>query len=157
MNVRSVIFAILPLIAACTSTPAPHTTTSTLNAIQAANRELMDRYNRGDKLGVARMYEDTAILMSSGGERYEGRAAIDAYWNPPADPARPTAARTWTLEVLSLEGTDTMPIQRGRSLLKGEWQNKPSVSDVQFLVVWRKQSDGTHKIAIDAWWPTGTK
>lgn len=89
------------------------------------------------------------------GERYEGRAAIDNYWNPPPKPgAAPAQPGKWILEVLSLEGTPAMPIQRGRSILESEWQGKTHISDVQFLVVWRRQPDRSYKIAVDAWWPT---
>lgn len=129
-------------------------------AIQAANDELMARFNRGDKLGVAAMYTDDAMMLSDGGERYQGRAAIDRYWaGDPSAPARP-APKTpphWTLHILSLEGTPEMPVQRGRSIIASEWEGTPKTSDVQFFVVWRRQPDGTYRIAVDAWWPTPAK
>ena len=121
--------------------------------IEAANRQLMDAYNRGDKAAVARMYEDNALMISDRGERYQGREAIDKYWNPPPKPgAKPGK---WTLEIISLEGTERMPIQRGRSILEFPTESKPIVSDVEFVVIWRRQADDSYKIAVDAWWPTG--
>lgn len=125
------------------------------DVIKLANRQLMDAYNRGDKLAVARMYEDNAVMISDRGERYQGREAIDAYWNPPPKPgAAAPKPGAWSLEVLSVEGNPNMLIQRGRSILKSEWDGKASTSDVQFVVVWRRQSDNSYKIAVDAWWPT---
>jgi len=114
----------------------------------------MARYNRGDMSGVARMYEDDAVMISSRGERYQGRAAIDAYWNPPQKPGQGSKPGKWTLEVLSVEGTEFMPVQRGRSILEGQWEGKATTSDVQFVVVWRKQPDGSYRISVDSWWPT---
>jgi ketosteroid isomerase-like protein len=145
------------VLAACATQPLsePREAASFRPAIEAANRQLMDAYNRGDTIAVARMYADDALMISDRGERYEGRVAIDKYWNPaPAPNAPPAKPGKWTLEVLSLEGTDTMPVQRGRSILVMEWQGKPRVSDVQFVVIWRKQPDGSYKIAVDGWWPT---
>jgi ketosteroid isomerase-like protein len=130
------------LLAAC-STP------SFRSDIEAANRHLTDSFNRGDYRAVAAAYLDDAVLIGPGDYRVEGREAIDAYW------IRPWQDPHWSLEVLDVEGTPDMPVQRGRSLLRTTENGKMDLSDVQFVVIWRRQPDGTYKIAVDAYWPTG--
>lgn len=128
--------------------------------VKSANQQLMDAYNRGDKQAVADMYEDTALMMSSSGERYQGREAIVQYWNPnakgdaPNNPAISPPTSKWTLNIHSIEGTPPMPIQRGQSILEFQRDGKTTTSDVQFIVIWKRQTDGSYKIAVDAWWPT---
>lgn len=137
-------FALIPtalLLTAC-STP------SFQRDIEAANRRLTDSFNRGDYRAVANAYLDDAVLLGPNNYRVEGRQAIDAYW------IRTWNDPHWTLEVLDVDGTPDMPVQRGRSLLRTTENGRIDVSDVQFIVVWRRQPDGTYKIAVDAYWPT---
>ncbi|MFN0134445.1 MAG: YybH family protein [Phycisphaerales bacterium] len=120
--------------------------------VVARNQELVDRFNRGDKIGVARMYADDAIMMSDR-ERHAGREAIDAYWaGPQGAPKPPRAIERWKLDVLSVEGSADLVVQRGRSTIEGEWEGKPRASIVEFVVIWRRQSSGDYRIAVDAWW-----
>ncbi len=132
-------FALVACLAGCVSPPFR-------TEIEAANRQLAERFNAGDYAAVAATYLDDAVLLGPRGYRVEGREAIDAYWVKEWTNAR------WTLKVLGLEGTADMPVQRGRSILEYDRPGGRHVSDVLFLVVWRRQPDGAYRIAVDAYW-----
>ncbi len=147
--VRTFLLIVLVLQASCASGPRGAGRAErhpAYGAILEANRELESRFERGDNAGVAAMYEDDAVLLGADGYRVEGREAIDAYW----DRARENPG--WTLDILSLEGDVSLPVQRGRSVLEYDRDGARRVSDVQFLVIWRLQPDGTYRIAVDAYW-----
>lgn len=145
-------YALLAITAVwLTGCTAAHSDRATFDAIVAANRELMDRMNRGDRAGVARMYADDAVLLGPNNYRVEGRAAIDEYWT------RDKATARWKLEVLSVECPADMPVQRGRSILETQRDGVWKSSDVQFLVIWRRQPDGGYRVAVDAYWSSEPK
>lgn len=115
--------------------------------IEAANQRLVELFNRGDYRAVAAMYADDAVLLGPRGYRIDGREAIDIYWD------RPRQDASWSLEVLDITGTGEMPVQHGRSVLRQQRDGKPLVADAQFVVIWRRQPDGSYRIVVDAYWP----
>lgn len=142
---------VLAVLVGCASGPRMQVGADTRRAIEKMNAELCERYNRGDRAGVAAMYADDAIMIDHEGRRYVGRAEIDEYWTPRRPPA---PGDHWELEVLSIEGDAESPVQRGRSRLRWEHDGKTGVSDVQFVVFWKRQPAGDYRIVLDAWWPT---
>ena len=58
----------------------------------------------------------------------------------------------WELQVHSVEGNDKLATQRGRSILTYIKNGERRVSTVEFLLIWQRQTDGTLKIAVDAYW-----
>jgi len=122
--------------------------TKRFNDIQAANQELTSRLKAGDLKGVAALYADDAVMLGPGGFRIAGRKAIDDYWTGIKHPV------DWQLEILSLDGKDDLTHQIGRSVLTtADDQGNQRVSDVFFSLIWRRQPDGTYKVAVDAYWP----
>lgn len=115
--------------------------------IEAANDRLVELFNRGDYREVAAMYADDAVLMGPGGYRIDGRDQIDMYWDRPRQDAR------WSLEVLDITGTAEMPVQHGRSVLRQQRDGRTVVADAEFVLIWRRQPDGSYRIAVDAYWP----
>ena len=118
--------------------------------VEAANLAMTTAFNRGDYQGAARGYADDARIIGPNGERVSGRAAIDRYWMglPPKS--------NWKLEVLEVGGSPESPWQLGRSTLTmpGRDGGPTSISVVDFVGVWKKQSDGTLKLYIDMWNPS---
>ena len=117
--------------------------------VEAANLAMMTAFNRGDYQGAARWYADDARIIGPNGERVSGRSAIDRYWMglPPKS--------NWKLEVLEVGGSLESPWQLGRSTLTmpGRDGGPAQISIVDFVGVWKKQSDGTLKLYIDMWNP----
>lgn len=129
-------------LTACAARPRFH------DEIRAANRQLESDFNRGDYQAVAHAYADDAMLVGPGGRVVSGRGAIDEYWVHPWVNAR------WALTVRGVEGTAEMPVQRGRSILRYDRDGKPVVSDVEFLLLWRRDESARYRITLDAYWRT---
>lgn len=128
--------------------PPPEPNPKLVTEIEARNRDLERAYASGDMLGVAAVYTDDAVMLSPSGKRWEGREAIDAYWQgiePPID---------WQLEAFSVEGGDTMAVQRGRStLVYIDDGGARHTSVVEFMLVWtRLDTSTTWRISVDSYW-----
>src|SRR5262245_1609558 len=89
---------------------------------------------------VAAFYTDTA-LMAGGGQRTEGRAALEAYWKGA------TGFWDWTLEVLHVGGTAEAPWQYGRSRLVSR---SGQVMETHFLGLLRRAPSGELRFHVDA-------
>ena len=134
------------VLAACAGIRTPVGQPSLRSEIEAANRALEVAFRTGDLLGVARSYQDDAILLSPSGKRVSGRVEIDEYWTRFQDPL------DWQLEVFAVEGEGDIAYQRGRSHLVSKRDGERHTSVVDFVLVWRRQPDGGWKIAVDAYW-----
>jgi ketosteroid isomerase-like protein len=111
--------------------------------VEEVNRAMEAAFNRKDLLAAARFYADDATIIGPRGERVRGRERIDQYWTSIRNPV------SWKLDVLEIGGSRDEPWQVGRSTLVTG--NPPEVhsSITDFIVLWRRQRDGTLKIYID--------
>jgi len=117
-----------------------------LHEIVEANRLLEERFASGDLLGVADFYADDALLFAPGGQRVQGREEIDAYWSNIVGPV------SWELDIRTLEGSQDLVFERGTSRLTAQYEGGLQTSTVEFAFLWRRQPDGSWKIALDAFW-----
>ena len=114
--------------------------------IEALNRDMESALRKGDLLAVARFYSDDAILLGPRGQRIEGRDAIDRYWTGLRGP------KDWKLTIDKLGGDPQTVYQIGRSRLVTEDGGRETVSEVEFVVVWRRQESGdTYRIEVDSY------
>jgi ketosteroid isomerase-like protein len=150
------VLLLVALIGACrTATPVAGPQALEDRAIQrelaAVNTAMAATFNRGDYLGAARFYTDDAQIIGAGGVRVTGREAVDRYWTSIP------AGSTWRLDVLDAGGSRNSIWQLGRSTLVMPSRNgdgTTNTSIVDFLGVWKRQSDGTLKLYIDMYVPT---
>jgi len=111
--------------------------------IEAVNREMEVAFGRKDLLAVAKFYADDARLIGPRGQEVRGRAAIDAYWANIRNP------KSWRLEAFDIGGSANEAYQFGRSTLVQENSTGDRTSVTDFVVVWKRGSDGKWKIALD--------
>jgi len=111
--------------------------------IEGINRQLEEAFNRGDMMAVASYYTDDARLVGPRGQEIRGRAAIDAYWRNVRNP------KSWRLEAFDIGGSRDEAYQFGRSTLvqTGTAGDRTSVAD--FVVIWKRGSDGRLRMALD--------
>jgi ketosteroid isomerase-like protein len=95
---------------------------------------------KSDPAGVAAFYGDNAIVVG-GGQRYQGRTAIDNYWKSA------TTFNDWSLEVIESGGPANAPWQYGRSVLTSRSGNK---AETYFLGLLRRSPAGDLKFYVDA-------
>lgn len=108
--------------------------------------EMENCFKSGDLLGVARFYADDAVIIGPAGNTTHGRDAIDDYWQHFTDPVG------WRLDLYTIEGSNALISQRGRSTLEYKSNGEPRRSVVEYLLVWVRQPDGQLKIVLDAYW-----
>jgi ketosteroid isomerase-like protein len=111
--------------------------------IEEHNRKMVEAFKRGDYLAVARFYSDDATILSHRGQKVRGREAIDKYWTGIK------GAKDWKLEVIELGGDRETIYQIGRSTLTTEREGKESIYACDFVVIWKRQPDGSYKIHVD--------
>ena len=111
--------------------------------IEGINRQLEEAFNRKDLLAVARYYADDARLIGPRGQEVRGRAAIDAYWLGVRGP------KSWRLEAFDIGGSRDEAYQFGRSTLVQEGTAGDRTSVANFVVIWKRGSDGQLRIALD--------
>ena len=111
--------------------------------IEAVNRQMEVAFGRKDLLAVAKFYADDARLIGPRGQEVRGRAAIDAYWIGVRNP------KSWRLEAFDIGGGPDEAYQFGRSTLVQENSTGDRTSVTDFVVVWKRGSDGQWKIALD--------
>ena len=111
--------------------------------IEAVNRQMEIALGRKDLLAVAKFYADDSRLIGPRGQEVRGRAAIDAYWSNIRNP------KSWRLEAFDIGGGRDEAYQFGRSTLVQENATGDRTSVTDFVVIWKRGSDGQWKIALD--------
>jgi CubicO group peptidase (beta-lactamase class C family) len=89
---------------------------------------------------VAAFYADDAVI-TGGGQRHEGRAAIDGYWRDA------TMFKSWTLELLQTGGAPEAPWQYGKSVVVS---TSGRTMETYFLGLLRREG-GSLKFVVDAY------
>lgn len=111
--------------------------------IVATNRQMVETFKRGDLRGVARFYADDATIFSYRGQKIQGREALDRYWTGIK------GAKDWKLEVIELGGDKETVYQIGKSSLTTDNGGAEKTYVCDFVVIWKRQSDGAYKIHVD--------
>jgi len=115
--------------------------------IEQRNRQMELAFGAGNLLGVADVYADDAWLLPPEGGRIQGRAEIDQHWSAIGDPL------DWRLVSHDIEGSELQAYELGRSDLTVRRDGVVQRSVTEFLWLWRRGTDGTWRIAMEAWWP----
>ena len=115
--------------------------TSDISAIRAAELSLAQAFESPDPTAWVDFYTDDAIFVGPGAPAIEGRAAL-------LEVAPHISISSMELEVQSTLGSGDLAATCGR----GSWVSGPKGSDAptvrrRFLMVWRRDLDGTWRIA----------
>ncbi len=127
------------------STPLPAVAADTTlrGEVTALNVAMVAAFNR-NPASVARFYADSARIVGPNRQTVSGRTAIDRYWAGIRKPA------TWKLDVIEVGGSADEAYQIGVSTLASTGSNGRLGTYVcDFVVIWKRQPDGTLRIALD--------
>ena len=117
-------------------------------AIEKQNAAFSAAFGRGDIAAVARAYAEDAIAFPPDGEMVRGRPAIEAMWKGVHDAGGKAIALT-TVDVTS---SGSLAAETGTATLKMQPPSGAEQSlSVKYVVVWKKQPDGTWKLYRDIW------
>ena len=157
--------ALLLVLAACTTkearrpdTAAPATATLAgspapdvavvRQAIETANARFDSAAIRGDSAALTAFYADDAILMLSNRPAARGRDAIAKSFGGMVSSAKVSTFKLTTQDVIVAGdyAIETGALEMGVQAPKG---GKPMTTMNKYLVVWKKQADGSYKILRD--------
>jgi uncharacterized protein (TIGR02246 family) len=116
--------------------------------IRDNNARFVEAYNRGDVAAVAALYTDDAVLLPPNLEMLRGREAIQQFWAG----TRQMGVREAALETVQVEDSGDMACEIGAYTLKIQPEGGQATTDRgKYVVVWKRQGDGSWKLAVDIW------
>ena len=114
------------------------------SGVEAANRQFMEAFGRGDASSVARLYTSTAQLLPAHSDFVEGTTAIQRFWQSAMDMGLKEAV----LETVEVEAHGDTAHEVGRYTLKAA---RGQVADAgKYLVIWKHEGSGW-KLHRDIW------
>ncbi len=127
---------------------APAGAHSPRESIEAAETAFAAAFNGGDGAGVAALYTDDAALLPPGGQRVDGRAAIQTFWQGAID----GGLTNLTLRAVEVEGNGDAAYEVGAFSFQvpGE-DGQPVTVEGKYIVVWKKSADGAWRLHRDIW------
>ncbi|HEY3172636.1 MAG TPA: DUF4440 domain-containing protein [Thermoanaerobaculia bacterium] len=116
--------------------------------LERMGARFVDAYKRGDFQAIGMMYDENAIAFPPDADMVMGRQAIQDLWKGASD----SGIKSLDLTVLGAESSGNFMIETGRALLHVQPAGKPETTQsAKYVVVWKKQKDGSWKIYRDIW------
>jgi uncharacterized protein (TIGR02246 family) len=144
------------LLAACQSSKPQPLTAADSTAIGQVRTAFQTAWNTGNVNDVVALFTADAVLQPGDRPERAGRDAIRAYYDTTmGTPQRPAlalaASSTFGRQDLAVEsGTFTMTPPAPPAAAKGPAAAPPAPLQGKYLVVLRRQADGSWKLAYDA-------
>ena len=147
----SILLAAVFLILSCAGPqpepPADHA--EVRQAIEAVNAQLAEAFSRGDATAFASFYTPDGKMMAPNAESSAGRQAIEESFAPDFSTNPPTLKLT----TADVEVHGDTAIEAGNYsisfILPG--QEEAMEDHGKYVVVWKKQADGSWKLHWDIW------
>ena len=117
-------------------------------AIDAANAKFSEAFARGDTKALAALYTSDAIAFPPDSEMIRGNDAIGVFWKGTRESGVLGAALT-TIEV-SRSGDVAYEVGKA-SLTIQPAGKEPTTAMAKYVVVWKRQADGSWKLHRDIW------
>jgi uncharacterized protein (TIGR02246 family) len=112
-------------------------------------KDFADSYNRGDDKAVAAFYAEDAVVLPPDSDLVRGRDAIEAFWKG----GHAAGMKNMKLEIVDVESNGTYAIETGKAMadVQPAGQAAAKSESFKYVVVWKKQKDGSWKIIRDIW------
>ena len=118
--------------------------------VEVLGKSFTTAFNRGDVAAVAALYATDAMAFPPESETVKGRAAIETMWKG----VRDMGVQSMDFTVLDVQTSGNLMVETGRANLHVAGPGAGAASatvTVKYVVVWKKQKDGTWKISHDIW------
>ena len=138
-----ILFGMVVILSAC-DLLMPNPGASVQDALEHAADQFVDAFNRGDAIGVAALYAVDAKILPPGSDVIAGRDAIEAFWTA----GLTSGPATLFLEELEMDYNGDLAYKVGRYRLTSGGN---VLEAGKYTEVWKKQADGSWKIAVDIW------
>ena len=117
-------------------------------AIDAANAKFSEAFARGDAKALAAMYTPDAIAFPPDSEMIRGNEAIGNFWKTTRD----TGVQSATLTTVDVGRSGDVAYEVGKVSLTIQPVGKEATTAAdKYVVVWKRQSDGSWKLHRDIW------
>jgi ketosteroid isomerase-like protein len=117
-------------------------------AVGEANARFRDHVRLGRPSDMASLYTDEAVLLPPHHEIVRGRGAVEAYWRA----ALEAGIKDIALTTVDVDVFGDRIREVGTYALKVWPEGKAAWEDSgKYLVIWRKQADGSVKLDADIW------
>ena len=117
----------------------------TMEELRGINSRFQDGFIHSEAVVIASVYADDAILLPSESPMVRGKQAIQDHWQD----AIKAGVRSVKLQTLELDEKGDTAIEIGASTVTAMGERGPVTSTGKYLVVWKRQPDGTWKYAVD--------
>ena len=149
MRPHVIAFGTLLCLSAPAFTQTPSDSATAVAGIAHAASAFSRALERGDAAGMADQYVEDATLVPPNGRMVTGREAILTFWTP-RNPDFRTLEHSLTTD--RLEVTGDIAVEVGTWRQKGQLrQEEAGESAGRYLVVWRRQLDGSWRMQFDSW------
>jgi ketosteroid isomerase-like protein len=146
MRLRSLatLFLVAPLLAACGATPITPADIDTITELRTAFQEAIAS---GDVAGMLAVYTDNAVEMPPNMPIRNGKSAIEAAAGQGAQPT------SFSLTAVETDGVGDLAYDRGTyaASVMLEGMEQPITDSGKYLVLLRKQADGSWLISAVIW------
>jgi uncharacterized protein (TIGR02246 family) len=117
-------------------------------AIEVANAKFSEAFARGDAKALSAMYTSDAIAFPPDSEMIRGNEAIGAYWKATRDGGVQSAVLTTD----DVGRSGDVAYEAGKVSLSIQPAGKePTTATAKYVVVWKRQPDGSWKMHRDIW------
>ena len=117
-------------------------------AIEAANARFSDAFARGGAKALSAMYTSDAIAFPPDSEMIRGNEAIGEFWKATRDGGVQSAALT----TIDVGRSGDVAYEVGKVSLTIQSAGKePTTAMAKYVVVWKRQADGSWKLHRDIW------
>ena len=117
-------------------------------AIETANAKFSEAFARGDAKALAAMYTSDAIAFPPDSEMIRGNEAIGEFWKATRD----SGVRGAALTTVDVGRSGDVAYEVGKvSLTIRSAGKEPTTAMAKYVVVWKRQADGSWKLHRDIW------
>ncbi len=110
------------------------------------NRQFEAAFARGDAAGCAAVYTGDGKVLAPDTPMITGREAIQGYWQAILD----MGVKGVSLRTLDLQEMGDTAVERGAATLDIQTEGGETVhAEAKFVVVWKRQADGSWKWDTD--------
>ncbi|MGH7802730.1 MAG: YybH family protein [Candidatus Binatia bacterium] len=118
-------------------------------AIDTGNALLMKAIDARDEKAISALYTSDAVVLPPDAEMIVGsKTGIEALWKE----SFAQGMKSFKLETVNVERSGDVAVETGRFTGKVAPEGKPEMTIAgKYLVVWKKDKDGTWKLHRDIW------
>jgi len=117
-------------------------------SIEEVNATYSEAIQEGNLAGVVAGYADDATMIPPDGELIKGKQAIEEYYRTLFQ----MGMKEVVLTTIEVEGSGGTVYEIGKTRVRIQPEGQEAIQDSsKYLVIWKRQADGTWKVHADIW------